>query len=75
MRAVELDVGARGADDDVEVEADVRGGEPGGVVRAEADGVVACVVGGEGEPAFGGPFGFDDYFAGFDFLWWERDKG
>lgn len=44
VRAVELDVGAGGANNDVEIEADVRRGEPGGIVGAEADGVVACVV-------------------------------
>ncbi|KAG6851555.1 hypothetical protein H0H87_000538, partial [Tephrocybe sp. NHM501043] len=45
VRPVVLDVGLSGADDDVEVEADVGVGEPGGVVGGEADGVVTGVVG------------------------------
>jgi hypothetical protein len=57
---VVLDVGFCGADDDVEVEADVGVTEPGGVVGGEADGVVACLVGGEGESAVEGPDGADN---------------
>jgi hypothetical protein len=54
---VVLKVGLGRAYDDVEVETDVGVGEPGGVVRGEADGVVACFVGGESEAAFGGAEG------------------
>lgn len=58
--AVLLDVGFCCADYDVEVEADVGVGEPGGVVCGETDGVVACVVGGKGELAVWGADCFDE---------------
>ena len=52
VRAVVLGVRLGAPDDDVEVEADVRGREPGGaVVARQADGVVARVVRGEREAA------------------------
>ncbi|KAG6843499.1 hypothetical protein H0H87_003739 [Tephrocybe sp. NHM501043] len=44
VRPAMLNVVLGGADDDVEVEADVSMGEPGGVVSGEADGVVAGVL-------------------------------
>lgn len=70
VRPVLFDVGLRGADDDVEVEPDVGlGAEPGGgVVRGEADGVVAGFVGGEGEAGVWGSAGLDDGVVGFHFL-------
>ena len=51
MGAVLLDVGFGGANDDVEVHADVGVAEPRGVVGRETDGVVACFVGCESESA------------------------
>jgi hypothetical protein len=53
-----LKVGLGGTYYDVEVETDVGVGEPGGVIRGEADGMIACFVGGKCEAAFGGAFGF-----------------
>jgi hypothetical protein len=58
VSAVMLKVGLSGAYYDVEVETDVGVGKPGGVIRGEADGVIACFVRGECEAAFGGAFGF-----------------
>lgn len=55
-----LHVGLGGADDDVQVHSDVRMAEPGGVIGAEADGVVACVVRGKCEAAFQRSDGLDD---------------
>ena len=49
MRPVLFEIGLGGPDDDVEVHADVCVREPGGVVGAEADGVVARFVRGESE--------------------------
>lgn len=56
MPTVVVKVGFCGAYDDVEVETDVGAGKPGGVVGGEADGVVACFVGGECEATFCGSF-------------------
>lgn len=68
--AVVLDVAFGAADDNVEVELDVPGGgEPaGGVVGREADGVVACFMGGECEAAVVWPAGSDDRLVGRHFL-------
>jgi hypothetical protein len=43
-------------------------GEPGCVIRGEADGVVACFVGCEGESAVAGSFSIDDYVGRRHFL-------
>ena len=61
MRAVVLCVWFCGAHNDVEVESDVGVDEPGGMIGGEADRVVACFVGREGEFALEGPSGLDHH--------------
>ena len=69
VRAVVFRVRLRAADDDVEVEPDVRAREPGrAVVAREADGVVTRVVRGEGETAFRGTSGLDNVVSSLELL-------
>lgn len=61
----------RRADDDIEVQSDVRTAEPGptfGVRCGEADCVVSRLVRGEGEAAVWRPAGLDDVVARLEFL-------
>lgn len=56
MRAVVLGICFCGADNDVQIQADVRVGEPGRVICGKADRMVACFVRGECECTFAGSF-------------------
>lgn len=69
VRAVVLCVRLRLADDDVEVQADVGGREPGtAVVAGQADGVVTGVVRREREPAVRGTASLDYIVPGIQLL-------
>lgn len=72
VRAVVLRVRLGRADDDVEVQPDVRAPEPRparGVRRGQADRVVARFVRGEGEAAVRRPARLDDVVARLELLW------
>lgn len=70
MRAVLFDIWFGGADDNVKVHTNVGMAEPRRVVGGETDGVVACFMRGESEPAVEGSDGlYDDVPGGF-FLDW-----
>ena len=68
--AIMLHIGLGRTDSDIEVQADVsRGTEPRrGIVRRQADGVVACLVRGEGEAALSGTTRVDNRMTTFHFL-------
>lgn len=72
MGAVVFDVIFRGANDDIEVQANVGVTEPRGMIRGETDGVVAGVVGCKGEFSFLRTSSFDQDVSGLGFLEMKR---
>ena len=75
MGAVLFDVAFRGADDDIEVQANVGVTEPRGMIRGEADGVVAGIVRCKGEFSFLGTGSFNQDVSRLGFLEVKRCGG